>query len=335
MSSDSFHPRAEPAGYLGADPFSSDVPPGAAAPGLRPVPIGVPLAAPLAAPLKAPSERLTSLDAYRGLVMVLMISAGLYTGAVVKGFDRTPGWEHLKTPAWTVLAYQTDHPEWAAPYRSTFDDYRAWGAVWDQIQSSFMFMVGAALAFSLASRRAKGQSFKRTLWHALVRSAVLVLLSVLLASNRLKGTNWSFTIVLAQIGLGYPFLFLLAWLRPRWQLLAALLVLVGYWAAFALYPAPRPNLNLASVGLPDDWHRLQGFASHWEKNTNWAAAVDRWFLNLFPRPTASRSRSRAGATRRSTSSRRWPRWSSACWRASGSEAAHRRAGRWASCWRPA
>jgi heparan-alpha-glucosaminide N-acetyltransferase len=29
--------------------------------------------------------------------------------------------------------------------------------------------------------------------------------------------------------------------------------------------------------------QLSGFAAHWEKNTNFAAAFDTWFLNLFPR----------------------------------------------------
>ena len=232
--------------------------------------------------------RLASLDAYRGLVMILMVSAGLYIGAVVHGFDETPGWQHLKTRGWEIAAYQTDHPEWAAPYRSYLGDFRAWGTLWDQIQSSFMFMVGAALAFSIASRQAKGQSFGRMLTHALIRSAILVGLSVILASNGTERTNWSFTIVLAQIGLGYPFLFLLAWLRPRWQILAAVLILVGYWAAFALYPAPPQNLDLASVNLPADWQRLTGFAAHWEKNTNLAAAFDQWFLNLFPRHDGNR-----------------------------------------------
>jgi predicted acyltransferase len=36
-----------------------------------------------------------------------------------------------------------------------------------------------------------------------------------------------------------------------------------------------------------DWpHHLQGFAAHWNKNTNAAWAFDRWFLNLFPRREA-------------------------------------------------
>jgi predicted acyltransferase len=205
--------------------------------------------------------------------MVLMVSAGLRIGAVVAGFDSTPGWHHLHTPLWTQLAYQTDHTQWVGC------------SLWDLIQPAFMFVVGTALAFSLANRRAAGQSFGRMLAHALLRSLLLLLLSVMLASNgkEHERTNWSFTIVLAQIGLGYPFLFLLAWTKPRWQFVAAAGVLVAYWAAFAIYPRPAADLDLASVGLRPDWHRLTGFASHWDKNTNLAAQFDQWFLNLFPR----------------------------------------------------
>jgi heparan-alpha-glucosaminide N-acetyltransferase len=29
---------------------------------------------------------------------------------------------------------------------------------------------------------------------------------------------------------------------------------------------------------------LKGFAQHWDKNSNWAAHADQWFMNLFPRP---------------------------------------------------
>jgi predicted acyltransferase len=59
---------------------------------------------------------------------------------------------------------------------------------------------------------------------------------------------------------------------------------VGYWAAFALYPAPGPDFPWAAVGVPPDWpHHLHGFAAHWDKNSNLAAAFDGWFLNLFPR----------------------------------------------------
>jgi predicted acyltransferase len=146
-----------------------------------------------------------------------------------------------------------------------------------------MFMVGAALPFSIASRRAKGQSFSWMLFHAIVRSVVLVLLGVFLMSSWTNRTNWTFDNVLTQIGLGYAFLFLLAWVKPRWQLAAAGGILLVYWAAFALYPAPA--LDPAKFNMPADWHRLEGFAAHWEKHVNLGARVDQWFLNLFPRVT--------------------------------------------------
>ena len=120
------------------------------------------------------------------------------------------------------------------------------------------------------------------LFHAVVRSLVLIWLGIFLSSNWENRTDWVFTNVLSQIGLGYTFLFVLAWVRPRWQVLAAGLILLAYWWAFALYPSAS-STSSASLGLPSDWPRLQGFAAHWEKNANLAAHVDRWFLNLFPR----------------------------------------------------
>src|SRR5205085_3813806 len=58
--------------------------------------------------------------------------------------------------------------------------------------------------------------------------------------------------------------------RPRWQWIALSVILVGYWLAWALYPA----------GAVDHY---TGFAAHWNKTSNLGVAFDRWFLNLFPR----------------------------------------------------
>jgi predicted acyltransferase len=110
-----------------------------------------------------------------------------------------------------------------------------------------------------------------------------VLLGVFLSSTGNKQTDWNFVIVLSQIGLGYPFLWLLAWTKPRTQAMAAAAILVACWAAFALYPLPPADFDWTKVGVPADWPHLHGFAAHWDKNANVAAAFDQWFLNLFPR----------------------------------------------------
>ncbi len=209
--------------------------------------------------------RLVSLDALRGATMLLMASGGL--GLTRATLDLDPD------SPWRSLGLQVEHAEWAG------------FTLWDFIQPAFMFMVGVALPWSIASRTARGQSLGLMLSHALWRSIALILLAVFLTSAWSERTDWVFTNVLAQIGLGYPFLFHFGLTRPRTRWLAAFGILAAYWLAFALHPLPTPGFDWQRVGVPADWPHLAGFAAHWEKNANFAATFDRWFLNLFPRPT--------------------------------------------------
>jgi predicted acyltransferase len=234
-------------------------------------------APPVGAPLSPPARvekpaRLASLDAYRGVIMLAMASAGLALPQVARTLGQQLG---AVPPVWGFLAYQTDHVPWIGC------------SFWDLIQPSFMFMVGVALPYSYASRRARGNSDGRILGHAVVRALLLVLLAIFLSSPA-KGspprTNFVFTNVLAQIGLGYVFVFLLVGRGLRVQLTALAAILIGYTLLFGLYPLPGPGFDYKSVGLTGDWPHPTGWFAHWDKNTNAAAAFDVWFLNLFPRP---------------------------------------------------
>jgi len=209
------------------------------------------------------SERLVSLDAYRGAIMLLMASGGLGLPQISRHF---PG-----SRIWHLVGYHTEHAQWAGC------------TLWDLIQPAFMFMVGVALPWSIANRRARGQSLGWMSAHAAWRALALVLLAVFLTSAWSRQTVWAFTNVLAQIGLGYPIVFLLAFTRSRTQWVAAFGILFACWLAFALYPLPSAGFDWQSVGVPADWPHLTDFAAHWEKNANLAATFDRWFLNLFPR----------------------------------------------------
>jgi heparan-alpha-glucosaminide N-acetyltransferase len=213
----------------------------------------------------ASPTRLLSLDAFRGFIMLAMASAGFRLAAIAQQGQLRDD------RVWQFLGYQTEHVAWRGC------------AFWDLIQPAFMFMVGMAMAYSYTARQVRGQSYARMFGHAVYRSLVLVLLGVFLTSNWSSHTEWVFTNVLCQIGLGYTFLFLL-WNRPvRWQLLAAAVILVGDWALFYAWPAPSPGFDYAKVNLPADWPCLTGMAAHWDKNTNVAAAFDRVVLNWFPR----------------------------------------------------
>ena len=70
----------------------------------------------------------------------------------------------------------------------------------------------------------------------------------------------------------------------RIQVVTLVVILILFWAAFVLYPAPPANFDYTHVGVPQNWdHNYTGFLSHWNKNSNLSWAFDVWFLNLFPR----------------------------------------------------
>jgi predicted acyltransferase len=209
--------------------------------------------------------RNVAVDAYRGLVMLLMMAEVLQFSRIAQAFPTS--W------FWRILAFHQTHAEWAGC------------SLHDTIQPGFSFLVGVALPYSIASRLAKGATFGRMFGHALWRALLLIVLGIFLRSLNSPQTNFTFEDTLTQIGLGYGFLFLLGFRSPRWQWTALAVILVGYWLAWALYPVPGPGFNWQAVGVPANWtHHYTGFAAHWNKNSNLGQAFDLWFLNLFPRP---------------------------------------------------
>ncbi|MEX0641948.1 MAG: DUF5009 domain-containing protein, partial [Pirellulales bacterium] len=220
--------------------------------------------------------RLVSLDTYRGLVMLLMATEGFGFAEVARRFPASRVWQ--------TLARQSDHVRWQGC------------TLWDLIMPAFLFIVGAAIPFSIASRRRRGQGDARLFAHALWRSLVLVLLGIFIMSNGAPRTDFNFINVLAQIGLGYWIVVLLAERLWPIQVLAIVAILIGDWIWFYNCPLPGPGFDFAAVGVPAGWHHPEGIAAHWDLNTNGAAAFDRWFLNLFPRNEPFRFRAGGGTT---------------------------------------
>ena len=211
-------------------------------------------------------KRMASIDAYRGFVMLLMMGEVLSFEKVSKALPNSG--------FWSFLSYHQSHVEWVGC------------SLHDMIQPSFSFLVGVALPYSIASRISKGVSQSTMIFHALRRSLVLILLGIFLRSMHAQQTNFTFEDTLTQIGLGYFFLFLLGFSTTKIQVMTLIALLLGYSIAFALYPLPNAAFNYAEAGAQQDWtNNLSGFAAHWNKNTNLAWAFDRWFLNLFPRPS--------------------------------------------------
>ena len=214
--------------------------------------------------VKPDTGRVVSLDVLRGVVMVLMLNEATQLPKVAQSFPHS--W------FWNVIAFNTEHVPWQGC------------SLHDLIQPAFSFLVGAALPFSIASRKKKGQTFGQMLGHTVWRALLLIFLGIFLRSLHSGQTYWTFEDTLTQIGLGYVFLFLLGFTKVRTQVVAFVLILICFWAAFALYPAPGANFDYPRVGVPQNWeHNYTGFLSHFNKNSNLSWAFDVWFLNLFPR----------------------------------------------------
>ena len=212
------------------------------------------------------SNRLLSLDTYRGLVLVLlMLESVVY------------GWQHTlaeKSPSWFTefIEFHASHVYWAGC------------SFWDLIQPSFMFMVGVSMAYSFGKRKRMGDSFGTMLRHAIVRALILIGLGIFLRTTYTPTTNWTFEDVITQIGLGYVFLFLLWDKSIRTQLIAAGAILVGYWALFAFWPIGEPISKDAGWGEGNESkYLLDGFFAHWNINANPGHYFDQKLLNLFPR----------------------------------------------------
>src|SRR5262245_28989597 len=100
--------------------------------------------------------RLVSIDAYRGLVMFLMLAEVLKLCTVSAALPASGFWR--------FLCRHQSHVQWVGC------------SLHDLIQPSFSFLVGVVLPFSIEKRRACGQTFAAMAVHAAGRALILILL---------------------------------------------------------------------------------------------------------------------------------------------------------------
>jgi predicted acyltransferase len=179
-----------------------------------------PPAAP-AAPLSI-KERLLSLDFFRGLTMFLLIG------------ESTLLYEHLRDPGLggTILhaiGTQLDHHPWAGL------------RCWDLVQPFFMFIVGVALAFSVAKREGRGEDRAKITKHVIVRSITLLVLGWALYCIGPGRITFRFQNVLAQLGVTYPIAYFLMRRRPRTQIAWAFAFIVITEVIYRVFWVPGYN----------------------------------------------------------------------------------------------
>jgi heparan-alpha-glucosaminide N-acetyltransferase len=197
------------------------------------------------------AKRYLALDAYRGFIMLVLVSGGFGLRALGR-----------RDPSFAWIAGQFDHRPWE------------WIAFWDLIQPAFMFMVGVAMPFAFAIRRAQGATERQLFQHVAVRSLRLILMSQILVSISSGKLHFQMINVLAQIGLTYFLCYLIMQLEFRWQALIAVGILFGYWALFMAFPGTEgpfmsKTTNIGAVidkaifghTNPDDWTNINFLTS--------------------------------------------------------------------------
>lgn len=181
--------------------------------------------APADIPVKLTKEapgRLISLDAYRGFIMLLLISHGF-------GFSVLQNY-----PGWTWLANQVDHAAWEG---CTF---------WDLIQPAFTFMVGVAMPLAFARRIAQGATGSALFRHVAWRAVMLVVLSNVLSNFNGSGPlRFQLVNVLCQIAFAYFICYLIMQLPFRMQVLAGAGLLALHWGLFLLFPGSEGPFSKA------------------------------------------------------------------------------------------
>lgn len=173
------------------------------------------------------------LDAMRGFTMICLISHGF-------GFPRLAG------EAWAKpIVRQFDHADWAGM------------TAWDLVQPFFMFIVGAAMPFAFAARRARGGTWANGWPHVLWRAGMLFLLSHIAMIGTGSQWGWQLINVLAQIAFTYVIAYCVLDLRWTTQLFVAFGLLLAHYLMHVYGP---------------------GAGGIWAKDANVGAALDRAIL---------------------------------------------------------
>ncbi|MBS4034435.1 MAG: DUF5009 domain-containing protein [Ignavibacterium sp.] len=178
-----------------------------------------------------PTERLLSLDVFRGITIMGMILVN------------NPG-------TWSAIYPQLRHAEW---HGCTFTDL---------IFPFFLFIVGVAISYSLTKRKSQGGSMKSLYLNIFRRSVILFLLGIILAGfpfglmldHQFSWATIRIPGVLQRIAVVYlvaSILFLKTNTKAQYWITGA--ILIGYAALMSLVPVPgvgyanyEPTTNLAA-----------------------------------------------------------------------------------------
>ncbi|HSJ31614.1 MAG TPA: DUF5009 domain-containing protein [Longimicrobiales bacterium] len=173
-------------------------------------------------PVAGPAAgRLLSLDAFRGVTIAGMLLVN------------NPG-------TWSAIHPPLAHAPW-----------HGWTPT-DLIFPFFLFIVGVAMTFSFATRAERGDDRRALMLNAMRRAAVLFALGLVLHGfpDYLDISDLRIPGVLQRIALAYlAASAIVLYLGRNAQVMAAAMLLLGYWAVMMLVPVPGGSAGVLEPGL--------------------------------------------------------------------------------------
>lgn len=180
----------------------------------------------------SPEVRLESLDVFRGLTMICLISGGFGLPALAN--DPTLGF----------IGRQFTHHPW---HGLRFEDL---------IQPFFMFIVGVAMPFSFGRRWERGDAWGQTFRHVIRRSVTLLLFGVILHITYSGKYVWELWNVLTQLSVTYFVAFLFMRKSIRTQLIVSFAILLANYLAYRFIPVP---------GVIDPWEKDHNLGAYMDQ----------------------------------------------------------------------
>ena len=198
---------------------------------------------------KQNSNRLLSLDFFRGITMFLLIAefSHLFNYLVAPELEGTIIYS---------IGQQFHHMKWEGMH------------FWDLIQPFFMFIVGVAMPLSFANRIKKGATYNQLLKHALKRSFLLLILGWGLYCIEPGKIVFQFQNVLAQLSVTYILAFLVMRKSPAVQIVFSILLIVISEAIYRFFPLEGFNQAFVNGHNFGSWLNIQ--ISGEEYNSSWA-----------------------------------------------------------------
>ena len=168
------------------------------------------------------SERLLSLDFFRGITMFLLVAEG--------------------TELWSVLVQEPVAGTFLESFFRQFHHHE-WNGLhfWDLIQPFFMFIVGVAMPFSYQKRLKHGASHKQITRHIVQRSVLLLAFGVGLHCVYRQKLVWELWNVLSQLSVTILIAYFL--MRFKWttQLVVSIGLLLLTELMYRLFPLDGYN----------------------------------------------------------------------------------------------